>query len=300
MYEDVRGHRLGANRKAEDYIPKVDLNMSWLLGMAFTTAVMSTILSKLLSGRYPWELAEDAGGDVGALVEELLHPRTGDYDDYTGKPVRLTLPTGIKDFEHAYEDPRGYLRSSESSFVGNMLDTWENRDFLGNYVYDPNGTLYQKMAQVLTYNVPKPIAVDNYLRDSQKEDFSRSKAGLFGLTLAPRDLDYTPLEKRLDDLVKAQKTPETPEAREEYVERMKAIRNGEITGPARAAAIREARKPLVLRQFNKLSYLDAKRLYDEYANEDEKRELKPAMALKRYNALRRNPLGVQAADAAEE
>lgn len=302
MYDDARGNRAGADRKASDYVPKLDLNMSWLIGMGVTTAILGTIITKLNTGRYPWEfLGEDSDNGLSesaAILREIMHPRTGGYDEYSGKPVRLSLPTGMKDFEHAAEDPRGYLRSSESGFTSKMLDTWENRDFLNNYVYDPNGTAYQKAASILTYNTPKPISLDNYLRDKQKQDFTRSKLGVAGLTVAPRDLDYTPLEKHLEAVQKSKHIPETPEERDAYEEKMAAIRDGSITGKAKVEAMRQARKPFVRRMFDKLSYIEAKRAYD-LANEEEQRELRGRLALKRYNALRKNPGIAQEEQAAE-
>jgi hypothetical protein len=304
MYEDVKGERKGADRKAGEYVPKLDLNMSWLLGMAMTTAVVGTILSKLMGGKYPWEYLEadreNGMSAAGALALELAHPRTGGVDGFTGKPTRLSLPTGLRDFEHGTTDPRGYLRGSESGFIGKSLDTWDNRDFFGNYVYDPNGTNYQKLAEILSYNKPLPISVQSFQQGKKSGDFTRFKMGMVGLSLAPKDLDLTPLEKHMEGVVKAKHEPETPQQRADYQAKMQGIRDGSIRGPERDRALKTAREPYLLRMFGKLSYIEAKSAYLNYATPEEQHILRGALATKLKNALRRNPSTTRAAEHAVE
>ncbi len=51
---------------------------------------------------------------------------------------------------------------------------------------------------------------------------------------APRDLDLTPAEKRMQEILRVGKTPFTPEQIENFRERRRQIREGDLPG-ARAA-----------------------------------------------------------------
>ena len=294
MRDDAKGYRKGADRKAHEYVPKLDLNMSWLIGMAATTAVMATVISKLRTGKWPWEFVDEdkARGmsEPGALLTELMHPRFGGADDYTGLPNRVSIPTGARDFEHAVADPRGYLHGSLSGFTSKMWDTWDNRDFANNYVYDPNGTMYRKLADILSYNAPVPITVSQALKDKKEHDFTNFEMGLLGMSKASTRIDMTPLERHMEDIRRAKKIPQTPEEKKAYQEKMSEVMDGGMSAKERKAAMKEYNKPYLERLFKSLNYFEAKKAM-ELANPDEQQLLRPALLRKRRAALERGQRG---------
>jgi hypothetical protein len=62
--------------------------------------------------------------------------RTGDYD-FRGKPSRISLPTYWKDVEHFSDDPARTVIGSLSTTLSKSIDIAQNKDFQGNYVYNP-------------------------------------------------------------------------------------------------------------------------------------------------------------------
>ena len=289
--EDQKEGRKGSDRTAKP--PRVDLNMGRLIGIAITTALLSTIATKYMTGKWPWEYLDedrDAGMRTGgALALEMTHARTGAVDSYTGKPVRWTLPSGIHDYEHAAEDPRGYLSSSLSGFISKGFDTWNNRDFFGNYVYDPNGSELSKLRNIFSYNMPLPISVQNVVEGHKTGDYTRAKLGAVGISKASTRLDMTPLEKHLEGIRRAQHVPHTPDDQQLYQEKRNAIRSGDISGKEARREEREAEKPYLIRLFEHLNYWEARNAYNNFANDQEKEVLRHALAKKRQSALKSSP-----------
>jgi hypothetical protein len=276
----------------EYFIPKMGMNQAWLISMAIATAALGTVAAKFFSGKYPWEwVGDDTNRGMtpeGALLLETQHPRTGKTDPYTGLPVRMTLPTGVRDFEHAFRDPRGYISSSMSGMASHAIETINNRDYFNNYVYDPSGTEYQKMAQMFSYNIPQPITVQNYREGEKAGDLTNFKLNLAGMTRASNDYDLTKAESRMRDLKRQAHIPLTPEQVEKYHEQ-----DGQrIVAPTRKEirkAIREKNMDYAERMFKGMTYADAADVYFHYATPAEQKVLFPMLNLKRRNALRSHP-----------
>lgn len=276
----------------EYFIPKLGQNQAWLLCMALASAALGTVLAKVYSGKYPWEWTgeEEHRGmsPEGALLLETIHPRTGKVDPYTGLPVRMTLPTGIRDFEHAFRDPRSYVSSSMSGMTSHAIDSIENRDYFNNYVYDPNGTEYQKMAQLFAYNMPQPISVQNFREGKASGDMTNFKLGMAGMTRASNDYDLTKAEKRMRDLKRSAHTPLTPEQVAKYHEDDEQ----RIENPTRRElrkAIKEKNLDYAERMFKGMSYAEALDIYMNYATPEEKKVLFPLLRIKRANTIKAHP-----------
>jgi hypothetical protein len=222
--------------EAPGKLPRLDPRASWFLSLMLTTVAMGSIASKLLSGKYPWEYVEDdkkeGGGDLRHLWLETVHPRTGDTDSRK-KPVRISLPTYWKDVEHVSSSPSQYVLSSLSSTLSKGLDLAENRDYFGNYVYNPNDPFATKVKQAGKYAFPMPFSVSNYQRGKQMNEPKTAWLSAFGFPRAPSDLDFTPAEKALRDVIKASRAPPTPEQMEEWKAKREAFNEGKLS-PAEA------------------------------------------------------------------
>jgi hypothetical protein len=293
MIDDAKS---GTRRPTGEYIPKLGMNQAWLVGMMAATAVLGIVLTKMWTGEYPWELAEQDKGNLGGnLLLEMSHPRTGQANAKTGKPERVSLPTGFKDFEHAYLHPREYVRGSLSGTAGTFVDLLENRDFFNNYVYDPNAPLYQQVAEAVKYGVPKPIAGEA-LTDKHGGQDAKTKALKFaGLSPTSRERDLSPAEQRMQEIRRARMTPLTPRQVEEREDADAMVKKPTVR--SMRMALRRGHQEYVEKEFGNMSYADAREIYNNLATPAERRTLKPMMDKKRMALLHRNPDAVRRADA---
>ena len=115
------------------------------------------------------------------------------------------------------------------------MDLAENRDYFGNYVYNPNASLglpalpptwaVTKAKQAGKYAFPMPFSISNFQRGKQMGEPKTAWLSAFGFPRAPSDLDFTPAEKALRDVIKASRAPATPEQMEAW--RAKRLRAGQ-------------------------------------------------------------------------
>lgn len=149
-------------------VPQLSPKMAWLSGMTLTTVAMAAIISKSKTGKYPWEWAKD--DPESNLVKEVVFPRIS-KDDPT---KRISTPTYWKDMFHLQHDPKGYISSSLSTFVRDSVDVWNNKDFQGQWVYNPNDPLTKETLDVIKHFFPTPFALQQ-----------GSIEGFMGITKAP-------------------------------------------------------------------------------------------------------------------
>lgn len=216
IHDRIRG-RQGSSTK--DYIPKLDPGFAWFLGLVVTTTAIGSLIAKILSGKYPWEWAELAmqenpqTGITGAIALETLHPRVGGLDD-RGKPNRVSAPTYLKDAEHLKRHPLNYVVSSMSGPATRIPEAWQNRDFFGDYIYDPTAPAYQKTLDFFAHSIGVPFMLST-MRQSQAMGASKTQIamGFAGFPRASRELDLTNAEKLAIEYLKVRgSVPRLPEA----------------------------------------------------------------------------------------
>jgi hypothetical protein len=289
MREDYTRWKAGNNdggnyHRAGEYLPRIGNNQAWLIGVAFTTAFIGAVLSKTLSGKWPWEWVDEdrqkGQSLAGAIALETVHPRTGRINEHTGKPERISLPTGMKDFEHAFRDPRSYAKSSMSGMAAKAIDTWENKDSFGNYVYDPHGKTYEQLRDIFGYNMPEPMSIKNLTDKYGAQDATSKTLRAAGIGNASADLDMTPAEQRLRDTHHHDPlTPEQVKQREE--------KNVKPTKAQLRSAARGRNLDYLQRLFKAASYADARDVFENYATPAQQKELRPLLAEKRANYLKK-------------
>jgi hypothetical protein len=181
--------------------------------------------------------------------------------------------------------------------VGRSLDAWENKNFYGDYIYDPTDPLYRKLVDGLRYSLVLPISISSY-----QEERSRgvpkpvAALSLFGVTRGRRDLDFTPAEKLMEQYTRASHIPRTPEQVQESKECREAFEEGELPPAEMRRMRKEQREDWSLRAFKSLNYYQATKVY-ELANDEEARLWRHALVEKRTRLLRREPQKVAQADA---
>lgn len=186
-------------------VPKIHPQFAWLLGLGLLTATMSTILMKTLSGDYPKEFID------------YFFPKTGDKDK-NGNDLRIAMPTYIKDLFSLQREPVHYVTSSFSGMMSKTIEAMNNRDFYGNFIYDPGAPTYEKFYDSIINIVPMPFAVNNYkeLTQNTKQSMATKILGVFAFVKAPRDYIITPFQKELAKVYESQMGSKslTPEQQE--------------------------------------------------------------------------------------
>src|SRR5581483_8780325 len=250
--------------------------------MSVITAIQSSIISKVTTGKYPWELAENAAD----LVKQLAFPRI----DAKDPSQRVSIPTYWKDAVHLAHSPSDYVKSSMTGEVGRLLDAWNNKDFYGTEVYHPDDPVWKKGVDVLEHTVPLPFGVQSFLAARKSgETPVKSALGLGGFTKAPYYVSHTPAEIKASELMRAQ-LPQGSRTREEFDKATKerqavaAIKRGETTLPSavadgmidrrRAKFVRAKVQESALEYtVSRLGAADAMRVYEK-ASGDERKSLK--------------------------
>jgi hypothetical protein len=117
-------------------------NDSWFThrmgGAAATLLLVGAIggmLHRLMTGKNP-EHARD-----------FIYPQTGDTDD-NGHPVRLSLPTDLKDVGGYISHPLQTLKNKTSPLIGILGSILSNKDYWGTQVYNEDDTAGQKAKSI--------------------------------------------------------------------------------------------------------------------------------------------------------
>lgn len=262
--------------------PEMTLPMAWALGMSVTTAVVSSLVTKAATGKYPWELAEHAG----ELVKNLVFPRIS----LTDESQRVSTPTYWRDAVHLSHSVPSYVSSSMSGEKGRIMDVWNNRDFYGVQVYNPDDPIPKKVAQAMQHLIPVPFGASSWLA-AERTGATRGQAlaGFFGFTKAPYYISHTAAEQKGLELVRS-RMPQGSRTRDEFersirerqaVEAIKrgdmtvqeAFRDGLVTQDRMKQVQRRSTEPLLENLVTRLSPEDSLRVY-KAAEPEEKDRLK--------------------------
>lgn len=263
-------------------LPQLGMNAGWILSMGITVAVVGSILEKLASHRWPWEWAKDDSNGLpkwASAALEAMHPRTGAHDD-RGMPVRISFPTGLKDYEHGFTEPGRYAKGSMSDVAANFWDTLDNRDAFGNYVYNPDDPAIKEFEQGLAYNLKGdflPMSASNYGRQFGAQDVPSKLGRATGMIGgAPKFLDQSSATRHALEF--RHHEPHTPEQEEAY-------QLAQHQPPTRYQVLRAAREKdmtyLDKVVLHDLTYSQAKEIYDKYATPQEQQQLRPVLERKR-------------------
>jgi hypothetical protein len=158
--------------------PRITLPMGWLLGTAMTTSLVSSIITKTTTGKYPWELADDAVG----IIKNLVYPRIDAKDD----TQRLSVPTYFRDPVSMSHSVPGYIKNSMSGEIGRTMELWDNKDFYGDEIIKPNDPLYKQSAEALGHLVPLPFSLQSYMETVKSgEGIGKAALSATGFGKAP-------------------------------------------------------------------------------------------------------------------
>jgi GNAT superfamily N-acetyltransferase len=269
----------------EQRLPRMEQEMSWVWGMAATTAAMSTIIQYAFTGKMPDEMID------------FVYPKI----DKEGN--RITLPTYARDLFTLVHSPLGYVWHSLSGMWGRFVDVVQNKDFYGVQVHDPEDNYILQRVQDLVHMVPTPFGITSTIRLMEEgEPMERQTLSFLGFTKAPYYIEQTTAEQRAGELVQQYMTAK-PRTAEEFerskrikkyaTEIQRALKVGEpidrhvkdITADVKAGRLRlddvdrisgRMREPLIAKT-KRLSLSDAFHVWD-VANDEEREKLVPVIA----------------------
>lgn len=246
--------------------------LAYLVALNASVALMGAVTQKLLTDEWPTE------------GKDFFFPKTGRTSS-NGSAERVSFPTYVKD-EYAYaHHPIETLQHKLHPALSMMSEVMQNRDYYGDRIYDPDGSVPADARDLLTYMAKgfMPYAVQGAVKNKQAEDAdgqdhagkdaALAAAPFIGITPAPADLSHTPFEqyvqdKYVDTLPQGAKTPEDQAKIDARKEALRAMRSGEeadtsMFSPAQVRAMkREASTPVFQTRFSRLTLPQKLRAYD--------------------------------------
>jgi hypothetical protein len=120
-----------------------------------------------------------------------------------------------------------------SGEIGRIIDVWQNQDFYGTEVFDPNDPFYKKATDAMLHLAPLPFAVSSALSfRSGGAPLSKQALGFFGFTKAPGYINQAEIQTKIFDLFQKRmgqgvKTKEDAQIAQQKSDIKKAYQNGD-------------------------------------------------------------------------
>lgn len=277
--------------KAKDLIQgkeirKLDIKdrqaLQYTAGLLFTVGMVGGLMHYAFTGKWPEELAD------------FYFPRTGQMNP-NGTPERVQLPSYLKDALGITRHPGQTVAAKMAAPIHIITDLWNNRDYWGTQVYDPDSWWGSKGLDILKYvgKSATPFVLQSYQHGAQ-ETPSRAVASLLGVRPVPREIANTPAQNEIDKynqlMRAATTTKESKEQKDLKFNLMKlakdqdtagfeqaagqAVSEGRITGQQVKAIIKESQVPTGLTRFTRLPMEWKLRTWDK-ASDAEKEQWLP-------------------------
>jgi hypothetical protein len=179
----------GLSKALHGEMPRMSLPMAWIVGLSVVTAIESSIITRVSTGKYPWELAESMMDEL----KNLIFPRISPKDP----TQRVSIPTYFRDGYRLGESiPKdygwSYVKGGASGELSRLFDDWQNKDFVGRPIYDPNDPMYDRVRDKMEHLVPVPFGISSYERaKAGGESSAKATLGAFGFTQAPASVQPT-------------------------------------------------------------------------------------------------------------
>ena len=165
----------------EGRAPRLNRNLAFVLGLATIHTAMANAI-QLAFGQGPTTSFKD-----------LVAPKI----NKDGSIIQIM--DYFKDAMSFAKNQVNYLTSSTSGEIGKLMELWQNKDFYGYEVYDPNAPISMETWQAALHMAPLPFGVQQYLKTSGKPIEERA-SGLLGFNKAPKYITNTSAQNDIDEL----------------------------------------------------------------------------------------------------
>ena len=139
----VRAYQQGGLRgvpNAKIKAPKLDADITWVAGVAMYTALTSAVAQTLFTWHHDGTPTLPWNSDTPLL--DAVMPRSGGVDR-NGRPSRLMVPSYARAWVATGLKPVTTMKHGLSAVVMRLSDVWQNKDFYGNWVYDPEAPAWK-------------------------------------------------------------------------------------------------------------------------------------------------------------
>ena len=199
-----------------DFTPK----MRFVLALLALVAGLSSIYEYLHTGHGPRQIVDYIAPENGAT-------------DENGDPVRINWPVYTKDILSFSNSPLQTVANKMSPELTMTIELMQNRDYYGNYIWNPNDNLPIKLQQQLKFvaGESKPFSISNQQSLSKEQATGEQKfEGYMGLQKAPSYLIETPQTKAIFGALPAAgpKTPEQQQLSQLKNQYRKQIQQGNV------------------------------------------------------------------------
>lgn len=163
--------------------PELTHRMALMLAITLTAGSIGALLTRLMTGKAPQEL------------KDYFFPRTGETNA-DGTPVRLALPTYLKDVYAYATHPLQTIAHKAHPAITAAIEMLENRDYYGNKIRNEDDPMIRQATDELEFFGKQfvPFSAQGVMQ-MKGQPLSKQIMPMVGLTPAPRDLSETPAEQ---------------------------------------------------------------------------------------------------------
>ena len=165
----------------EGRAPRLNRNLAFVLGLATIHTAMANAI-QLAFGQGPTTSFKD-----------LVAPKINKDGS------RIQIMDYFKDAMSFAKNQVNYLTYSTSGEIGKLMELWQNKDFYGYEIVDPNAPISMKAWQAALHMAPLPFGIQQYLKTSGKPIEERA-SGLVGFNKAPKYITNTGAQNDIDEL----------------------------------------------------------------------------------------------------
>jgi len=177
--------------------PEFSNRMGYAVALVMGSAIIGGIMHRIFTGENP------------QTVMDYFHPSIGQSDAH-GKPIRLSLPTYMKDLESDWHDFPDVQKMGTSFYhklnpaLAIAVDLYRNRDFYDTKIRQEDDPAYQKAYDSLKYalGAAKPFSITGAQKISD-DNGSPAQFALpfFGFVTAKKAITMSPAETKAAEIM---------------------------------------------------------------------------------------------------
>ncbi len=188
---DANPYAIAQRLKAGD--PVVTHRMAYIVALPAMTALYGALMQYAYTGKGPQEL------------KDYFFPRTGKTRP-DGHPERVQLPTYMKDVYAYGKHPGKTVTDKLNPQMSMIADMLENRDFYGTEIRNADDPLVKQTGDTFAFAAKQfiPFSIEAALKRKESgASFGQQAQSFVGVTPAPSDVDRTPAEQMIADMMQA-------------------------------------------------------------------------------------------------
>jgi hypothetical protein len=184
--------------------PEFTHRMAYVMALPLLVGIIGATINYLMTGDQPRGL-------------DYFMPRIGG-EDPNGNPLRVNLPSYMKDAIHYSKHPVASFSHSLNPLGSSVFDLLQNKDFYDVRIRNPDDPLWQQGSDVAQWAgkqlVPFSISGAIKLNDDAAPAW-KQVAPFFGITPAPSRMTMTPAQELASEITAAA-MPKAPRTQEQY------------------------------------------------------------------------------------